>query len=292
MSVGMKEPSFFAFPERGVSEPLPHPDPYIRDWSEYTSLFDGATDETVVGESSVLYLQVPEAPSRIMAKLGHIKLLVLLRDPAERAYSHFLLHRSTNDEPCDSLGEAIAAWTKRSKSGWRINWDYVEPGYYAEHLSRYFREFGREWVKVVLFDELRLDPNGVLADICRFVGVSDQFAFDTSRKLNGSRVPRRTPLAACASLAIRRQWQCPVSAGASIRSRIAAWLCSKVTERPTMPVADRAALIETYRDDIARLEKLIGKDLRAWTELAPAMPVDFAFRRADSKSEPEPAANG
>src|SRR3954468_6264414 len=132
----LKEPRYF--PSFGL---VPGTD-LVRTRAEYEQLFDGATTERAIGEATPNYLHAPQAAERIVAELPDAKIIVSLRNPADRAYSSY-------------LGRGRRGVEKRPVQ------DAVQPGnyffdasLYSDALARYFAVFGRRRVKVVLFDDL------------------------------------------------------------------------------------------------------------------------------------------
>ena len=118
----------------------------------YRTQFRGAGPEhTIVGEVCPLYLPSPETPQRMYACLGdNIRLMVTLRDPVERAFSHYLY----------MLKRGIAPSTFRKSLKRRP--ELLGSGMYATHLKRYLRYFDRDTIYVALFDDLRHDPQAFL----------------------------------------------------------------------------------------------------------------------------------
>ena len=144
----LKEPSYFAYEDGAAHHQLPWPDPYVRELPEYAQLFDGAETNRIRAESSTLYFQNPEAARRIQSVLPDVKIVAILRDPADRAFSHFVHHRLTDSEPIANFRSALDAWSTRSAAGWRPNWDYIGPGFYAKHLAAYRSLFGDDHVRI------------------------------------------------------------------------------------------------------------------------------------------------
>jgi hypothetical protein len=135
-----------------------------------------------VGEASPGYLFHPEAPRRVRELLPDARLVAVLRDPVARAYSHYRHEVALGREPL-SFEEALAAEDARmagelermaadpvyfSYAWW--NWTYKARGLYAEQLERWYTEFPREQLLVVLNDELTADPAGTYARVLEHVG--------------------------------------------------------------------------------------------------------------------------
>src|SRR5262245_21444242 len=87
----IKEPNYFSRAVIGEQAPMVKP---IRDERQYLRLFDGAGGAQVIGEATPFYLEDPAAPALISQAVPHAKVIVSLRDPVERLYSHYLMMRN------------------------------------------------------------------------------------------------------------------------------------------------------------------------------------------------------
>jgi hypothetical protein len=151
----------------------------------YRGHFPPPSPGTVSFEASPLYLFHPLAPPRAAATLPHGRYIALLRDPVERAWSHYLHTRSYGQEPLD-LASALAAEPERLESpdGWRRH-SYAARGRYAEQLSRWFAHVPRERLHIVRSEDLYADPATVYAGVLEFLGLKPftpaEFAVHTRR---------------------------------------------------------------------------------------------------------------
>ena len=137
----------------------------------------------ITGESSPYYLFHPLAAQRIKADLPEVRLLVLLRDPVERAYSAHTHEtaRGFETEPFERAlelertrlaGEAeklVADPTYQSHS--HQHHAYVTRGRYAEQLERFESLFGRDRIHVVDSQRFFTDPEPVFAGVVDFLGI-------------------------------------------------------------------------------------------------------------------------
>ena len=156
----------------------------LRTHAAATRLKHGA--RLAVGEATPAYLFDPRSPLRVHAFDPRMKLIVVLRDPVERAYSHFQMERETRDET-RSFEDALA-WEETELTPeldrWVADHDYESPlplfgrsyvarGCYAEHLERWLALFPREQLLVLMSDDLRDDPGNALSKAERFLGVPE-----------------------------------------------------------------------------------------------------------------------
>lgn len=160
----------------------------------------------VTFEASPYYLFHPDVPARVAATLPAGRFVVLLRDPVERAYSHYLHTRAYGAEPLD-FAAALAAEpdrlaaalrdgtaTRRAHAALR-NHSYAARGRYAEQLDRWFAQVPRERVHVVRSEDLYADPATVYGELLRFLGL-DPFvpaAFERHTRRRGAARSALTP---------------------------------------------------------------------------------------------------
>jgi hypothetical protein len=138
----------------------------------------------VAGESTPYYLYHPLAPMRAAADLPEVRILVVLRDPVERAFSHWKERRSNDGEPLD-FGAAIEAESDRlageearliadpgATSVAHRHWSYLDQGRYAPALERWFRAVGRERVLVEISEEMYATPQATFDRVTEHLGLA------------------------------------------------------------------------------------------------------------------------
>lgn len=166
-------------------------DDETQDWSDpdygaYHAQFDGAAEGALKGEATPIYVYWPNALERIRAYNPAARLIILLRDPVERAFSHWRMEAGRGVET-HSFGWCVREGRQRlfRAEPWGVHreFSYVERGYYGEQMERLFGLFPREQVLVLRSDALDADPNGTLAAISRFLGV-DAPALVTPRRVH------------------------------------------------------------------------------------------------------------
>ena len=260
-----KEPWFAGFtgdpgPWRGPRDAQP-----VRTWVEYEELFAGARDERAVGEASTLYLAMPKSPTLIRESLPDARLVAILRDPVERAYSNFLEHVQEGRETEFDFLRAVELEGERRQKGWAPSWSYTGLGYYGEQLDRYLAVFPREQLLVLLQEDLRADRAQLYRRIFAFLGVDPSFTPTLPPRTNeNSGLPksrllhylltRPNPL----RQAMRRMLS------DERRSAVHSWLLHYTLRRPRLQPGARRELIGRFREDILHTQQLLGRDLSAW----------------------------
>jgi hypothetical protein len=157
---------------------------------DYDKLHDSFTvgsRAVVAGELTPIYLYWRPALERIWHYRKGVKLVILLRNPIDRAFSQWNMQREREFETLDFL-EAVRAEPERQQKVAPLQsrrFSYIARGLYAEQLTRVFEFFPRYLVKVVRFEELRKDFSGTINSIFGFIGVE---------KLNNIRNKERNPI--------------------------------------------------------------------------------------------------
>lgn len=266
----IKEPSYFLFdgdpPAMGGPFDAVRQREMITSWDKYQSLFTPGAHETAVGEASVRYLYSAQACHAIHRRLPEVKLILGLRNPVERAFSHYRMLHGSGVEPCASFEAALADGPRREREFWFIG-RHRALGFYTEHVQRYIDTFGRDRLHIYLYDDLVADPHKTLRDLFGFLGVDPAFEPDFSVRHNMG-ADLRNPL-------LRGLWR----HSRGLRSRLmplvptrlrghligfVASRQSRIDARPKLSPETRRALTDGYREEIAALARLIDRDLSAW----------------------------
>jgi hypothetical protein len=139
--------------------------------TDYEALFADAPPGTLRGESTPFYLYDRDAQRRISELIPRVKMIVILRDPVERANSNWTHLWSAGLEPIGDFVRACAEEDARAAAGWAPFWHYTRLGRYAEQLEHLFLRFPREQVCILRYRALLDTPALALDDICEFLGV-------------------------------------------------------------------------------------------------------------------------
>jgi hypothetical protein len=268
-----KEPQFFG----RDGEPIPYQSPDCRswgarphyEWETYQRLFDGVNGQAAIGEASPTNLARPAAAGHIMELLPNARLLAILRDPADRAYSQFVFNRRKGWESMADFRCALAMESERRKKNWSHVYRYVEAGRYHAQLSRFYALFPRENIRIYLYDDWFADNHAVLREAFSFLGVDPDFQVDTTARYNAAVIPRWKPLYRFLTgptpvIHRLKRWM-----PEAFRRGIVHQAFMKTAEKaPPFPAGFRADLVRRFRDDTRRLQDLIGRDLSAWLDPA------------------------
>jgi hypothetical protein len=267
-----------------------HPDIFMPEWKElslfigdsfgplhrvkkpsyYQKAFSKVQNQIAVGEASTAYLFDEAASKIIKEQLGSIRIIIILRDPVAMSYSLYNHQLRKEGETIEDFEAALAKEEERQKDpefkkkcyGWHANYYYFQRGLYYHQVKRYIDTFGKENVLIIIFEELVDDLLKKVQNIYRFLGVDDNF------------VPEiRIHNPAGGILNIPRFWQDPGLFLKTFQFVFSKNLIKKVPHllrnvgrKPPQSIDAVTAkkLRKRFYEDICQLERLIGKDLRAW----------------------------
>jgi len=218
----------------------------------YHSRFEGHDGQPAIGEATPTYLAEPVALDRMAATIPDAQLVAALRDPVDRAYSHYWMEHARQRDPRtfeDAVADEIAGRPGVPAS------DYLDRGRYLRQLESVCARYPRERVCVVLFDDLRDRPQQTYADVCRFLGVDDGFV---PRRL-GERVNRYVAFRSMRIRGMRRQLPSVLRIG-----RILGRLNAREGSYPSMASETRAELRRFFAADVEGLAAWLGRDLSMW----------------------------
>ena len=139
-------------------------------FEEYCALFQSVENETAVGEASTCYLSELKTPERIKQFLPNVKLIAILRDPVERAYSDYC-YNYRDDVEERSFSKVLQEDPKHY---------YFTRGFYYLHLKRYFDIFQASQIKICFQEDLNTSPLFVIQDIFKFLSVDYTYELQDS----------------------------------------------------------------------------------------------------------------
>jgi hypothetical protein len=234
----------------------------VQRWDQYRKLFRDATGYRMVGEASNSYLLCPSAAAAIAEARPEARILMMLRNPVDRAWSQYIMNLRLGKTLSEDFIEEFEADSAAEHQGWGVSHNYRELGRYAGQLERFYAHFPRERVKVLLYDDYRADPAAAMRDIFAFLGVDPDVRVDTDRRPNEAAVPRFKRLNYLlfqSGIVNRVKRMVPESWKGAAKNA----MFSKA-DIPTIGERERAYLRDVYREDVGRLGELLGRDLGGW----------------------------
>lgn len=244
-----------------VFMPGPEPHYFSRDYDRgenwYASLFAEARTDQLIGEKSADYLAESDAPARAAALLPDAMLIAQLRNPVDRAYSDYcMLYRRGH------VGSDVERYLDTRSAIPR----FLQNGLYARHIARWRDHFPADRLKIILYDDIRAEPELVLAEVLG--------ALQLSPVIDAERVKRRSndSEAPLVPLPLRRLPQSIKNLVAPFRGNPAfeatRRLFARSIEYPRLTTDLRKRLNDYYADDVAQLGRILDRDLSAWSDAA------------------------
>lgn len=235
----------------------------VRSWSDYLLLFSQAETESLIGEASPSYLMSKVAAEEISKKFPQAKVLMILRDPIQRAYSHFRMLIAQN-EISDTFENALNLEFNEIIQGHETTFGLVEGGLYCDQIKRYLRFFDNPGqVKVVLFDDIQIRTPEICLGIAGFLGIDPEgYGEEHMLHKNPTRLPRSDKFN---SILQKTRLK------ALIRNIFPKALLDRGknhyytrTKEIKIDYKKLANVISFFNDDITKLSALINRDLSEW----------------------------
>lgn len=234
--------------------------------TEYREEFTGVNNEVAIGEASPSYLYYPQAAAKIKHYLPDVKLIAVLRNPVERAYSNFVHHLRDNLETTTDFSQALELEKERIESNWWWGFHYLNAGFYSVQLKRYWNIFDREQIKIYLFEDLINNPETTVRDICQFLQVDDSWEIYQGDRQNVTGVPKNRFFYNFLTRKNILKEPLKLFLPQPLRDSLVTKLKNKTLQKPQLSLLIRSQLIEAYRAEIEQLQSLINRDLSSWLE--------------------------
>ncbi len=251
----IKEPNFFSASEI-LEQNLYYDTEIIADLRDYQELYRDSVGIKLSGDASVSYLFYPLVPRRIKEMVPNAKIIIMLRNPIERAYSHYLMDKKLGY--VNAGFEDIVARRLAHRFQDLYYQQYVKLGQYCDQVERYLKTFGEKQVYIILSEDFAKDARSCLRQACLFLGISSECEVDLERHnvfgFPGSKI---------SGWIYRSRWMRGV-AGLVLPSAGRRFLKGLVLSDKRKPPVSREAvntLWNIYEKDVRQLSDLIGRNL-------------------------------
>lgn len=264
----IKEPCYFS------SGPPEH----VKSDEEYLKLFKGCLKEKWCCEASSFYLFDPEAPYKMNKLLPKAKIVIILRNPADRAYSLWCQNRYYMKCENLSFSQAMEAEPRRMVSiPFNNTWpqypgayQYVNSSMYCNQVKRYYEAFSKKNVKVIIFEEFIKEPAQHCSNIFDFLDIDKNFQPKFKLHNISSRSRFRIIqkfLSTPPSILTKTYHLLPVPLKLPIYKAARTLYYLNITSQPGKKLEPglNKKLLNIFMEDIHNLERLLGRDLRVWT---------------------------
>jgi len=247
----IKEPHYFSRfkPQYMYGNP-------IRDKKKYLSLFKDVKNEVAIGEASTSYLWDSEACTEIHKVIPNARIVIMLRDPVKRSFSHYLMRVGGGQTL--SFSDIIKLSLNASSQDYYTS-IIVNGGFYADQVKRYLDIFGHSKVKIIIFEEFIKNPKKIVNELLEFLEVNSKVPDNISTIHNEFTVPRgKTITSLLKNRFIRKIGErVPVTYYEPFVKKI----LGKKIPKPKISLEDRVFLEDLYKKDIQKLKIILGLEL-------------------------------
>ncbi len=250
----IKEPNYFAKDLYKFHDCLDVQTP-IKEFKDYIALFKNAKGKKAIGEASVSYLYSDVAPFEIKNLVPDAKIIIILRNPIERALSHFLMN----------LRDGLIVDTNFCKAIQKRPL-YLKLGLYSKHIEKYFNVFNEDNVLILFYEDLKENPIDLLRKIFLFLGVSPEYLPGELNRWNASYIPKSLFIHKLIVNAQKRTANIlPKTLKHVLKNMYIKFFVQKNPDNKYKSIEGcREFLIEYYKDEIHKLSLLTKKDLNCW----------------------------
>ena len=253
-----KEPDYFsdkAIHEQGIY----YTKKRVNTLYKYESLFV-QKESVVYGEASVSYLFYDNVAKDIKKYNPNAKIIIMLRNPAERAFSHYLMDYRLG-LISDSFENIITKKSKH-KNTHLFYQQYILVSKYANQIQRYLNFFEKDNILFIDYEDFRINVSGTVNEVCNFLDISTDFTADTDIKHNTFTMPKNKVIRYIYSFFFLRKmltYLFPADLVTHIRSFLFG-----LDRRPELLKETRVELTKIFKDDIRKMEEVLSKDYSKW----------------------------
>ncbi len=256
----IKETNYFSY-ESAVKQDLYYKERGISNWNDYKKLFENSDGKKAVGEASVSYLFYEAVPQLIKNKIHDARIIILLRNPVERAYSHYQMDCKLGY--VNTSFEKIIFNKNRTPLENLFYQQFILLGLYYEQVKRYMDVFGTEKVLVILFDDFKNTTEKEINRLYRFLEIDETVKLNLDKTHNPFATPRNSVFRF-----IYRFKKVRLMMKNLLPKKIQLYILEIILTKKKAPVEEKTIkfLNEFYKPDIMKLEKLLNRNLSKWHE--------------------------
>ncbi len=249
--------------------------------NQFEELFDNVSQEKAIGIKRPAYLPKPECPERIYKHMPNAKLIVILRNPVERAISAYFHQMRNSFIPIKPVEEGMTKVINGEyKDSYPRSKEIIDFGFYHQHLMRYLRYFDTNQILVMLYSDIKVSPLESVKQIYRFLEINDEYIPKALKSKPQSSLYSLTRLR---TLAISNPFiytynkdrtrlyvkQRQTLLGRLINRMVSltdGLLLSRIcsNSKPELSTNLKNRLFKIYEEDINRLEDFLGRKLTNW----------------------------
>ena len=253
-----KEPDYFS--DKAIHEQgMYYAKNRVDTLDKYESLFV-QKESVVYGEASVSYLFYENVAEDIKKYNPNAKIIIMLRDPIERAFSHYLMDYRLG-LISDSF-ENVLAKISNHKNAHLFYQQYIEVSKYAKQIQRYLDFFKKENILFIDYEDFKKNVSKTVDQVYNFLNISTEFVADINTKHNTFIMPKNKIIRLIYSFVFLRKiltFLFPVYLVKNIRV-----LLFKSDKKPELLKETRSLLSIIFNDDIKKMEEVLAKNYSKW----------------------------
>lgn len=266
----VKEPNYYSniFSEDKQAYKKPKPNKFyhhkiINSKKEYFLLYKGSESYSIVGDASPSYLWDLNSAARIHKDFPNAKIIIILRNPIQRAFSHYLMNLRSGLEQDRNFYSALLRDQKNSQEVWGDGKSmlYVSLGMYSSQIQSYYNYFDKNNIKVLLYEEFFENLAYSVTGLFKFLNISN--SKDDTLNLDTSFNAYASPKNKLAELLIKHKQKLGFIrkfAPPMLKQNI----LFKSSEKPKIDDKTYNYLAKIYKKDIEKLEEILGRNLSLW----------------------------
>ncbi len=255
-----KEPDYFSH-EALKNQNIYYYNMQIDTEEKYHSLFNVERDDSILGEASVSYLFYEDVPAKIKQYNKHAKIIIVLRNPIERAYSHYLMDFRLGLVQ-NTFEEIIYRGSSVSKDFELHYQQYIEVSQYFSQIERYLKIFGKENIHIIDYEDLQKDQEAVLKNIFLFLEVETDYQANIKKEYNTFSMSKYSIINWFYSFFLFRRIV-KFILPKKILKIITTFFFQK-NKKPILSFDTRFYLQNLFKKDIQQLGVILNKDFSKW----------------------------
>ena len=257
----LKEPQFFV--SKQVKNRIQK---WVENYDQYVKLFEGSEGKKAIGEASVMYLFFYwEAIENIKKYLGDdMKIMMILRNPVDRAYSAYNFVHINNPEEKYSFEEALQKEEERFNSSISLFMQYRKMGLYADAVKAYLQNFKN--VHIIWYDDFVKNVPGTIEGIFNFLEIDPHVKIDYAKRWNEGGWRWKNPLLRWLFMSdnpLKKIYKAFFKKKTAVRSNEFIRKNFATNTEPMNPQT-RKELVNYFRNDVEQLSRITGRDLSSW----------------------------
>jgi len=230
---------------------------FLRDESLYKKLFEKAATNQVSGEASVSYLYSLEAAKNIHQFNPNAKIIILLRNPAERAWSHFLMEKRMGLVP-KNFSAAFNLYNNDDRKIWGKDPIFLSGGFYYLQVKRFLDTFPKEQIFICFYEDYKADPAKLINELLQFLGIDNK----DELKIKVANEARKSIFDGFLPSGGLKHTLRSIAQKTGVHATLKRLLSKKNNE--ILPATIRTQLNNYYLADIHKLEELLHVNLNHW----------------------------